>query len=92
MKKQTNDRYAITSAVKGLTSRGANYFNITAVDIESGEVVYCTYFGNTTPKRLLKIIEHQTKESVYHLAVIQPHTPRDKKTGRFISTKRKNII
>ncbi|MCM1322944.1 MAG: hypothetical protein NC218_02025 [Acetobacter sp.] len=85
---KTQDRYQIKSTKRGTTSRGGNYFDIEAIDTTSGEIVQCVYFGNTTPKRLLDIVERVTENAIYHLAVIQPHTSRDKKTGRFTTYKR----
>jgi hypothetical protein len=87
-----NDPYMIMEVKKGLTDRGSNYFEIKALDKSTGEIVECSYFGNTTPKRVLKIVEYTTKVGTsYLIAVIQPHTSRDKKTGRFISGKRRTI-
>lgn len=82
-----NDPYTIVSAVKGTTERGANYFEIEAVRKETGEIIRCQYFGNTTPKRLLDVVEKPNKkdpEKAWFIGVIQPHTSRDKKTGKFI--------
>lgn len=81
------DRYTITFTEKKQTSRGANYFDIQANDNKTGEVVNCIYFGNTVPKRLLNIVVRDTGSSTYNMAVIQPHQPRDKRTGRFITVK-----
>lgn len=94
MKTKTyNDRYTITSLTKDVTSKGANYFNIMAVDNTTGEIVTCVYFGNTTPKRLLRIDEvGKDDEHIYRIGTIQPHTSRDKKTGRFIKGPRKATI
>lgn len=85
---KNKDKYVITSVNRKKTSQGNNYFDIMGVDTETGQIVQCVYFGNTTPKRLLGIIERTTQSGTYQLAVIQPHTSRDKKTGRFTSYKR----
>ena len=84
------DKFKIVSIVKGQTDKGSNYFDIDAIDNRTGEQVKCTYFGNTTPKRLIDIVEKKSKdgEKTYMLAVIQPHTCRDKITGRFYSAYR----
>ena len=81
---KTELRYVITSMTKKQTERGANYFDMQVVDTADGQVINCTYFGNTTPKRVTKITERVTPEATYYIAEIQPHTSRDKKTGRFI--------
>lgn len=92
MKEQLKDKYQITNVIKGITEKGANYFEIEAIDLSSGEIAKCTYFGNTTPKRLIAIQEVETKEGkIYQMAVIQPHTSRDKKTGRFITGARRTF-
>ena len=84
------DRYQIKELKKGTTEHGSNYYDITALDLKTGEQVLCTYFGNTVPKRLLRVETAISRDGeTYFIAVIQPHTSRDKKTGRFISgTKR----
>ena len=84
------DRYQIEDLKKGITEHGSTYYDITATDRTTGELVLCTYFGNTTPKRLLRIEPTTSKSGeTYYIGIIQPHTSRDKKTGRFISgTKR----
>lgn len=82
------DPYKIIETTKAQTSKGANYFHIHAIDLATGQIVECTYFGNTTPKRLLDIIVKTTETGTYNIAVIQPHTSRDKKTGKFISKRR----
>ena len=81
------DKYKITKLTKSLTEKGSNCFEIEAIRKADGTVVNCTYFGNTVPKRLIDIVEKKSKDGnkTYMLAVIQPHTSRDKETGRFIS-------
>lgn len=74
-----NDIFKITKLTKELTERGSNCFNIEAVNTQTGEIVNCTYFGNTTPKRIISIRESGN----YKIAEIQPHTSRDRKTGKF---------
>ena len=82
--------FEIMSLSKGVTERGSNYFDIEAVNKTTGEQVKCVYFGNTTPKRLIDIVIQKSKdgEKEYSIAVIQPHTSRDRKTGRFVSAYR----
>ena len=81
------DKFKILKVTKGTTDRGSNCFEIEAKNRETGEEVTCTYFGNTTPKRLIDIVQKPTKDGskVYSLAVIQPHTSRDKVSGRFVA-------
>lgn len=88
MKKQNKDKYQITSVNRKKTSQGNNYFDIMGVEVDTGLVVQCVYFGNTVPKRLIDIVERTTQSGTYQMAIIQPHTSRDKKTGRFTSYKR----
>lgn len=89
MTKQTyEDTYKILNTTKNQTERGSTYFHIEAVDLLTGQIVQCTYFGNTTPKRLLEVITKETESGTYNIAVIQPHTSRDKRTGRFTSFRR----
>ena len=81
----TQDKYKIQEVKKGTTERGSNYYDITAIDMTTGEQVLCTYFGNTVPKRLVRIEAVVSKNGdTYYIGYIQPHTSRDKKTGRFI--------
>ena len=88
MKNTTMDRYQIVSTERGTTSRGSNYFDIEVVDTKTGAVSKCVYFGNTRPKRVTKIDVSVKGENTYAIATIQPHTSRDKKTGRFIAARR----
>ena len=82
MKNTTMDRYQIISTERGTTSRGSNYFDIEVVDTTTGTV------SNTRPKRVTKIDVSVKGENTYAIATIQPHTSRDKKTGRFIAARR----
>lgn len=88
MKKESN--FEIVSITKSVTERGSNCFELEVVDKKSGEHKVCTYFGNTTPKTVTEVTEYVSKKTgeVYLVASIQPHTSRDKKTGRFISAYR----
>ena len=87
---KTKDLYKLVKATKGQTDKGSNYFDLEVLNLINGEIINCTYFGNTTPKRVTKIEEQISKdgEKRYLIASIQPHTCRDKKTGRFISAYR----
>ena len=80
MKNTTTDRYQIVSTERGTTSE--------VVDTTTGTVSKCVYFGNTRPKRVTKIDVSVKGENTYAIATIQPHTSRDKKTGRFIAARR----
>ena len=86
MKKK--DKYEIVSMTKGETSKGANYFDLEVSNTLTGDIIKCVYFGNTTPRRVVDIIGRKTENAIYQMAIIQPHTSRDKKTGRFTSYKR----
>lgn len=85
-KKPINDKYTLVSTEKRTASNGQSYFHCEVISNETGEVEQCRYFGNTRPKRVLDIVEKTGKNGVYRLAIIQPHTSRDKKTGRFVKT------
>ncbi len=85
---KNQDKYKIISTVKKQTAKGNNYFDIEAEVVATGEIVNCVYFGNTVPKRLVDIVERETENGIYQMAIIQPHTSRDKKTGKFTNYKR----
>lgn len=89
----TQDRYQIQEVTKGTTERGQNYYDIKALDLTNGEQVLCTYFGNTVPKRLVRIETAVSRNGdTYYIGIIQPHTSRDKKTGRFICGKSRTKV
>lgn len=74
--------FEIISTKKEKTEHNANCWNI-VVRTDKGEEE-CTYFGNTKPKKVLAIKTETTKSGTkYKIAVIQPHTSRDKNTGKF---------
>lgn len=78
-------KYEITKVERKETIHGSTCWNIEAVEVSSGEVVYATYFGNTRPRKLVGItITVSRTGETYNVATIQKHTSRDKKTGRFI--------
>lgn len=89
----TQDRYQIQEVKRGTTEHGSSYYDITALDKQTGEQVLCTYFGNTVPKRLIRVETTISKSGeTYYVGVIQPHTSRDKKTGKFISGNKRTRV
>ncbi len=76
----------IVSASRKTTAVGNNYYDI-VVKNELGELCSCVYFGNTKPTKISLIREVATGANedahTYFIAVIQPHTSRDKRTGKF---------
>lgn len=74
--------YEIIAIKRGQTNKGANCWDL-LVHTEIGDE-HCAYFGNTKPRKVLAIKTEATKMGVvYKIAIIQPHTSRDQKTGRF---------
>lgn len=69
---------------KKQTESGSNYYKL-EVEIEPGKWVEARYFGNTAPKEVTDIIQRENGD---YVVAIQPHTSRDKTTGRFKSYKR----
>lgn len=69
---------------KGKTSSGSNYFKL-MVEVEPDTWVEARYFGNTVPKEVTAITRRENGDWVVS---IQPHTSRDKNTGKFKSYKR----
>lgn len=73
--------YELISTTQEKTERGAKYWNVVVWDGEG--YLECTYFGNTKPKKVLAVKVSSRKGMNYFNAIIQPHTSRDKDTGRF---------
>lgn len=69
---------------KGKTASGSNYFKL-MVEIEPDIWVEARYFGNTVPKKVTAVTKRADGSWVVS---IQPHTSRDKDTGKFKSYKR----
>ena len=69
---------------KNRTSKGSNYYKM-LVEIANGLWETAYYFGNTMPKKITSL----SLSGDRWVAQIQPHTSRDRDTGRF---KGKRII
>jgi hypothetical protein len=63
---------------KGKTPKGCNYYKMD-VEVANGIWISATYFGNTVPKEITRI----KLCGEWWIAQIQPHTSRNRDTGRF---------
>lgn len=68
---------------RGQTTRNGSYYKL-LVEYETGLWREATYFGNTVPKRITSIFLRNDN----WIVEIQPHTSRDKATGRFKCSRR----
>ena len=74
--------YELVSATQQKTARGANYWNL-IVFCEDVGMLECTYFGNTKPTKVEGVKVSSRNHTNYFMAIIQPHTSRDMKSGKF---------
>jgi hypothetical protein len=70
---------------KAQTPKGANYYRL-LVEYAEDLWDFATYFGNTTPTAVTSLKPYNDG----WIAEIQPHTSRDRDTGRF-KGKRKTV-
>lgn len=80
-----NLQFDILELSKNLTENGkSTCWSIKCMSNETGEILDAVYFGNTKPTKVVSIESVKTKSGKeYNIAHIQPHTSRDKVTGRF---------
>ena len=80
-----NSQFDILELSKNLTENGkSTCWSIKCMSNETGEILDAVYFGNTKPTKVVSIENVRTKSgNEYKIAHIQPHTSRDKVTGRF---------
>ncbi len=80
-----NSQFDILELSKNLTENGkSTCWSIKCMSNETGEILDAVYFGNTKPTKVVSIESVRTKSgNEYNIAHIQPHTSRDKVTGRF---------
>ena len=80
-----NLQFDILELSKNLNENGkSTCWSIKCMSNETGEILDAVYFGNTKPTKVVSIESVKTKSvKEYNIAHIQPHTSRDKVTGRF---------
>ena len=80
-----NSNFDILELSKNLTKNAkSTCWSIKCMSNETGEILDAVYFGNTKPTKVVSIESVKTKSGKeYNIAHIQPHTSRDKVTGRF---------